>query len=257
MLKELKTRTGLTSSLFHKVKRHLENNLKSENNISEQDELLNDLPQQLRNQIIQCTHGDIKERIDFFKDKEYEFLFKVMPELKPLQLLTGDVLYLQSDHADTIYMIKSGQITLLRDISEFILQDENQSVYLSTFQEAEEINPEVNSKNLHFPIIKYLEGSYFGDCDSLVPGQRNHERDSTAVADVQCQFFVLARDFLMGLKRTFGKEIKEMESLARKRRKQHDKLIDILRQKVQIIQKEKPPKFIGDRDFFEINLMNM
>ena len=52
VLKELKQRTGLTTSLFHKVKRHLENNLKSENNISEQDELLNDLPQQLRNQII-------------------------------------------------------------------------------------------------------------------------------------------------------------------------------------------------------------
>ena len=180
-----------------------------------------------------------------------------MPELKPLQLLTGDILYLQSDHADTIYMIKSGQVTLLRDISEFILQDENQSVYLSTYQDAEEINADVNPKNLHFPFIKYLESSYFGDSDSLVPGQKILERDATAVANNPCQFFVLARDFLMGLKRTFGKEIKEMESLARKRRMQHNKLIDILRQKVQIIQKEKPPKFIGDRDFFEINLMNM
>jgi len=38
----------------------------------------------MRNSIIECTHGDIKEKIDFFKDKEYEFLFSVMPELKPL-----------------------------------------------------------------------------------------------------------------------------------------------------------------------------
>ena len=49
VLKEMKTRTGLTTYIYIKVKRHLENNLKSENNISEQDELLNDLPQQLRN----------------------------------------------------------------------------------------------------------------------------------------------------------------------------------------------------------------
>ena len=44
MLKEFKQRTGMTNFLFYKVRRHLENNLKSENNISEQDELLNDLP---------------------------------------------------------------------------------------------------------------------------------------------------------------------------------------------------------------------
>ena len=33
------------------------------------------------------------EKIDFFKDKETEFLFTVMPELKPLKLLEGDTLY--------------------------------------------------------------------------------------------------------------------------------------------------------------------
>ena len=35
VLKEFKQRTGMTNFLFYKVKRHLENNLKSENNISE------------------------------------------------------------------------------------------------------------------------------------------------------------------------------------------------------------------------------
>ena len=52
-----------------------------------------------------------------------------------------------------------------------------------------------------------------------MPGQKILERDFTAVADDPCQFFVLARDFIMGLKRTFGREIKEMESLAKRRRK--------------------------------------
>ena len=39
------------------------------------------------------THGDIKEKIDYFKDKSNEFLQIVMPELKPLRLLPGDILY--------------------------------------------------------------------------------------------------------------------------------------------------------------------
>ena len=80
-------------SMYSKIKRHLENNQKSSTSFDEQEKLLNELPQALKNSIIQCTHGEIVERIDFFKDRESEFLFYIMPELKPLKLLEGDILY--------------------------------------------------------------------------------------------------------------------------------------------------------------------
>ena len=83
----------MPNTMFWKVKRHLENNQRSANSIQEQDTLLNDLPSTLRSQIISCTHGEIIERIDFFKNKETEFLFSVMPDMKPLNLKRGDVLY--------------------------------------------------------------------------------------------------------------------------------------------------------------------
>ena len=86
-----------------------------------------------------------------------------------------------------------------------------------------------------FPFISYLEGSYFGDSDSLIPGQKTYERDSTAVADLNCQLYILSKDFIMSLKRTFGREIKEMEHLAVSRKKWHKKLLSVLYQKVQII----------------------
>ena len=73
--------------MFNKIKRHLENNQKSSNNFREQEQLLNDLPQSLRSQIISHTHGEIIEKIDFFKNKQSDFLITVMPELKPLKLL--------------------------------------------------------------------------------------------------------------------------------------------------------------------------
>lgn len=38
----------MPKKLFHKIKRHLENNSKAENNFALQDKLLNDLPQSLR-----------------------------------------------------------------------------------------------------------------------------------------------------------------------------------------------------------------
>ena len=52
-----------------------------------------------------------------------------MPELKPLRLLAGDVLYQEKDHADEIYMIKNGKVKLNVDISDFIIE-ENKSAFL-------------------------------------------------------------------------------------------------------------------------------
>lgn len=48
-----------------------------------------------------------------------------------------------------------------------------------------------------------------------------------------------------------------MEQLAKQRKKQHQMLINVLSSKVELIQKQKPLKTLGDREFFEINLMNM
>lgn len=81
----------------------------------------------------------------------------------------------------------------------------------------------------------YIEGSYFGDTDVLLPGLRHFERDSTAVAEEECQFFVLSREVLMSLKRTFAREVQEMEELATKRKRNHRHLIKALGLKAQMI----------------------
>lgn len=70
VLKEFRKRTQIHQRLFSKIKRHLETNQKSANNFHDQEQLLQDLPQSLRTQVIECTHGEIIERIDFFKDKQ-------------------------------------------------------------------------------------------------------------------------------------------------------------------------------------------
>ena len=123
ILKELRIRTKMPTLLFQKIKRHLEKNQESNTNFAEQEKLLVDLPQTLRSQIISCTHGEIIEKLEFFKDKEHEFLITVMPELKPLKLNIGDILYQQKDHAEEIYMIKSGKIKLNIDINDFLSED--------------------------------------------------------------------------------------------------------------------------------------
>ena len=85
-------------------------------------------------------------------------------------------------------MIKQGTIKLSVDIFDFLLED-NTSMLTTKNEEEEDQQPLF--KNLIFPFIKYIEGSYFGDNDILVPGLRFFERDSTAIASIECQFFVL------------------------------------------------------------------
>ena len=67
---------------------------------------MKDLPQSLANQVIEITHWQIIEKIFFLKDKQQDFLFMLIPELKPLKLLKGDILYEERDHAEEIYFIK-------------------------------------------------------------------------------------------------------------------------------------------------------
>ena len=81
----------------------------------------------------------------------------------------------------------------------------------------------------------YVEGSYFGDTDTLLSGLRVFERDSTAVAATECQFFVLSRVMLHSLRLSFGREIQQMQDLALRRKQRHKKLIKLLEKKVKII----------------------
>jgi len=44
----------------------------------------------------------------------------ILPSLKPLKLLIGDILYQKEDHAEEIYLIKLGKIKLQVDIYELL-----------------------------------------------------------------------------------------------------------------------------------------
>ena len=112
-------------------------------------------------------------------------------------------------------------------------------------------------RNLQFPFIQYLEGSYFGDADVLIPGLKHFERDSTAVAQCEVNLFVLSRGIIVVLRQTFGREIAQMEELAQMRKRWHTKLINQLGEKAKFIQRKKVSNSIGTREFSEINLSTM
>ena len=158
------------------------------------------------------------ERIDFMKGKDSEFLILIIPELKPLKLLEGDILYQQKDYADEIYLIKGGSVKLNVDISDFILNLATDGPELGVsnrtgaHEDDEEDEALKKGLDLSFPFIKYIEGSYFGDVDTLVPGSKFFERDSTAVASSEVNLFVLSRDIIVNImKQKHEDAVRDME----------------------------------------------
>ena len=148
-----------------------------------------------------------------------------MPELKPLKLLTGDVLYQQRDYADEVYLIKEGSVKLNVDISDYLIES-FPYIVSSNYQNSEEERLAGSFNDLSFPFIHYVEGSYFGDVDIIIPGLKVFERDSMAVAVSEVNLFVLQRNIIVNtLKKQFGKEIKQMEDIAKIRKAKHNELI--------------------------------
>jgi hypothetical protein len=87
---------------------------------------LNDLPASLRSEVVSHTHGEIIKKINFFKErkKDPDFLWAILPLLRPIKLMPLDQLYTVGDHPDEIYFIKKGRIKLYIDIFDN-LEDED------------------------------------------------------------------------------------------------------------------------------------
>lgn len=120
ILQTFSERIQLNQETSIRIQRHLENDSKDLNSIVEQDNLFQELPPSLRSEVIGFTHKSVVNKIAFFRDKNAEFLWKVLPLLKARKLYTTDILYSQADVAEEIYFVMAGDFTLYIDVSDKI-----------------------------------------------------------------------------------------------------------------------------------------
>ena len=78
-----------------RISRFLENDSKDQNSLVEQESLQAELPAVLRLELMTFTHSSMINRITFLRDKNADFLWKVLPLLKPRKVYRGDLLYAQ------------------------------------------------------------------------------------------------------------------------------------------------------------------
>ena len=116
------------------------------------------MPPSLRNEVKDIMMNSIIDRLPFFKDKNSEFQYRVLPLLKAKKLYQGDILYSEGDTADEITFIISGSVTLYQDISDLI--------------ELPEKLIDIEKDAFNVPFTLYRTGSYFGDEDVLLTDAR-------------------------------------------------------------------------------------
>lgn len=172
-LSEYSVRYKLPLQIQKKIKHYFTNH--SKNHVTDQDweELLMELPQALRTDVVQQTHGQIIQNIRFFKDKSQDFLMHVIPKLKRMNMFDNDILFSQGDKAEEIFFVLNGTVLLMMDLTEIV----DMSLFISEEQ------------SFNIPLAIYTASSYFGDNDVLL--SRNANRSSTAICQTDCQLFSL------------------------------------------------------------------
>jgi len=103
---------------LNKIRRFLENNTNTRSTLSEQQELLNQLPASLRGEVIKCTQGHIIKKIKFFENKDSDFLWEFLPLLRQMKVYAKDILYSQGDTAEEVFFIMKGKVKIYVDIGE-------------------------------------------------------------------------------------------------------------------------------------------
>jgi hypothetical protein len=93
-----------------------------------------------------------------------------------------------------VYLIKQGKIKLTVDIYDLLPQEDDTKVFDEG--DVEQEVREIQSEQHLVPFIAYIEGSYFGDTDILCKEKINHDRDSTAKADEECEFLVITHEVI-------------------------------------------------------------
>jgi hypothetical protein len=94
-LTELTKQANIPLELSQKIKKHIENNYETLFNLDDEAAIIKVLPPSLRDEVLSNTFGEALDSIKFFRhiNDDVDFLWKVLPQLKPFKIEKGDSVY--------------------------------------------------------------------------------------------------------------------------------------------------------------------
>ena len=196
----------------NKIRKYFENQARTKSTDGDWEELFQELPSQLRTEVIQSTHGQIINGIKFFRDKSQSFLISMIPRLKNMNLYDNDILFSQGDQAEEIFFMYHGSVLHYIDITDFV-----------------EMKALDKGKCFNIPFSIYTNGSYFGDNDVLL--QKNGYRTTTAICHSDCHIYSIKINNLEECIDKFPKVKQTMIRIAREKVKYYKILKDEIKHK--------------------------
>lgn len=165
------------------------------------DEMLQDLPLNLRTQLLIVIYQKLLQNNSFFEQKPSYFVAYVAPLLKPVRFEEGEHIYKKGDLALEMYFIVTGEVAMMTSISE------GESI----------------------PVNILSDGYYFGEIDLLFSENKNRANDVKAISDTELLTLPVA-DF-ENMLRMFPEESIEILALAQQRNQR-------LKEKIEEAEKE-------------------
>ncbi len=157
---ELKTKYSIKRKLVDKVRRYFKYDMNSNKN--DKNELLKELPLNLRNEMIICMYKNIINSFVFFKNfSNLDFAIKAIVSFKPVSSLKNEILVKEGDFLEEIIFVKMGVLSL--EVK--LLISENKK----TSQNKNERNSKIldnvinNDESQILKIIEIRENEHFGD----------------------------------------------------------------------------------------------
>jgi len=158
-VKKLAKQAHLPNDLVQKVKKFIESNHKHNPRTSMKDQsYLEELPFTLKAQIMFYINGKVVEDVPFLKGKEIDFILRIAPNLKSIDLSQKEVLFREGEYPEDVYFLSAGIMHL--------------------------------KARTGTPLYVVSEGEIFGEVEAL----QELTRLSTAQAQSRCHLFSIEKE---------------------------------------------------------------
>ncbi len=153
----------------------------------DKNQLLNEIPTDLRFQIAEMMFKGLSNKIPFFKNKDKCFIANFVPLLNPLKVLHGELIFRKAEYPNLVYFLYNGRVNYV-----------------------------VGPQNIVFKSM--VQGSYFGEIEIY----ENRSRYFSCRAEVQCDLLTISSDKFISLMKSFPDHEAEIKSIIAERKKRNE-----------------------------------
>lgn len=174
--------------LKSKVKQALEySSVKNIFSFDEKNQLLGEIPTELRFQIAEFMFSGLSTQIPFFKHKDKCFIANFVPLLNPLKVLQGELIFRKNEYPNLVYFLYAGRVNYV-----------------------------VGPQNIAFKSM--VEGSYFGEIEIY----ENRSRYFNCRAETDCDLLTISSDRFIRLMKSFPDHEVELKQVIHERKKRNE-----------------------------------